>query len=52
MPETHRMAIIRVARDEEKIESLAERVGIFCERLQEMLESIDKNACELSFRVV
>ena len=52
MPETHRMVIIRVARDEEKIESLAERVGIFCERLQEMLESIDKNACELSFRVV
>jgi putative phage-type endonuclease len=52
MPETHRMAVIRVERDDEKIETLAERIAIFRDRLSEMVMSIDKNACELSMRVV
>lgn len=50
MPETHCIAVVRVERDEDKIETLAQRVCLFLERMEELLESVDKNACELSFK--
>jgi putative phage-type endonuclease len=46
MPETHRMIVIRVERDDEKIEALAERLDLFCERMEEMTLDVDKNACD------
>lgn len=50
MPDTHCIAVIRVERDQEKIDTLAERVGLFCERMEELFENVDKHACELSFK--
>ena len=46
MPESHRMIIIRVERDDEKIEALSELIEIFCERMKEMELEVDTKACE------
>lgn len=48
MPESHRMIIVRVERDDAKIETLAERLEIFCERMEQMTIEIDQKACEAS----